>query len=100
MAVLSLRCHVGFSLVVASEGSSLVAVCGFLTAVGSLGAEHGLQGIQASAERLPGSGAQASLLQGMWDLPDPVTHGSNTCPLHWPADSLPLSHQGSPKVDF
>ena len=31
---------------------------------------------------------------GMWDLfPD---QGSNLCLLHWQADSLPLSHQGSP----
>ena len=26
--------------------------------------------------------------------------GSNTCPLHWQADSQPLRHQGSPKVSF
>ena len=26
--------------------------------------------------------------------------GSNPCLLHWQADSLPLSHQGSPIVDF
>ena len=24
-------------------------------------------------------------------------HGSSPCPLHWQADSQPLSHQGSPK---
>ena len=28
-------------------------------------------------------------------LPD---HGSNTCPLHWQADSYPLRHEGSPKM--
>ena len=39
----------GFSPVVASEGSSLVVVCGFLTAVAFLVAEHGLSscGVQA-----------------------------------------------------
>ena len=26
--------------------------------------------------------------------------GSNPCPLHWPADSQPLRHQGSPKLLF
>ena len=25
--------------------------------------------------------------------------GSNPCPLHWQADSLPLEHQGSPRTD-
>ena len=34
------------------------------------------------------------LLQGIF-----LTQGSNPCLLHWQADSLPLSHQGSPK-DF
>ena len=26
--------------------------------------------------------------------------GLNPCPLHWQADSVPLSHQGSPIVSF
>ena len=26
--------------------------------------------------------------------------GSNTCPLHWQADSQPLRHQGSPTLSF
>ena len=29
-----------------------------------------------------------------WIFPD---QGSNPCPLHWQADSQPLSHQGSPR---
>ena len=33
-----------------------------------------------------------SLLQGIF-----LTQGSNLCLLHWQADSLPLSHLGSPK---
>ena len=37
-----LPCCAGFSLVVASGGSSRVAVHGFLVAVASLVAEHGL----------------------------------------------------------
>ena len=28
-----------------------------------------------------------------------LDHGTNTCPLHWQADSYPLYHQGSPKRD-
>ena len=42
LAVLGLHCSAGFSLVVASGGYSLVAVCGLLIAVASLIAEHGL----------------------------------------------------------
>ena len=41
LAVLSLRCHVGFSLAVVSKGCSLVAVA-------SLVEEHGLWGAPAS----------------------------------------------------
>ena len=41
-ALLSLLCCVGFSLVVASGISSLVAVLGLLIAVASLVEEHGL----------------------------------------------------------
>ena len=26
--------------------------------------------------------------------------GTNLCPLHWQADSLPLRHQGSPEIQF
>ena len=44
----------GLSLVVVSRGYSLVAVCGLLTALASLVAEHGLQGAQASAAMVPG----------------------------------------------
>ena len=42
MAVLSLRCCMGFSLVVANGAYPLVAVCGLLIVVASLIAEHGL----------------------------------------------------------
>ena len=41
-SVLGLPCCMGFSLVVASRGSSLVAACRRLTAVASLIVEHGL----------------------------------------------------------
>ena len=33
----------------------------------------------------------------MWDILD---WGLNPCLLHWQADSLPLSHQGSPEYSF
>ena len=42
LAVLSLGCCAGFSLVVESGGYSLVAVCGLLILVASLVAEHRL----------------------------------------------------------
>ena len=42
LAALGLGCCKGSSLVVESKGSSLVAVCGLLTAVVSLGVKHGL----------------------------------------------------------
>ena len=29
-----------------------------------------------------------------------LDQGSNPCPLHWQADSQPLRHQGSPKINF
>ena len=35
------------------------------------------------------------LLQGIF-----LTHGLNPCLLHWQADSLPLSHQGSPLLSL
>ena len=47
LAVLGLCCS-GFSVVAASRGCSLVAVCGLLIAVASLVAKHGLQGSQHS----------------------------------------------------
>ena len=42
LALLGLPCSAGFSLVVASEGYSLVVVCGLLIAMASLVVEHGL----------------------------------------------------------
>ena len=48
MAVQALPCCVGFSLVVASRGCSVVVVHGLLILVASLVAEHKLWGRQAS----------------------------------------------------
>ena len=53
LTVLDLCCYVGFSLVVVSRGSSLVAVLGILTAVASLVAGHGLQDTRASVVVAP-----------------------------------------------
>ena len=46
--VLGLHCCMGFPLVLASGGYSLVAVCRVLIMVASLAAEHGLSGALAS----------------------------------------------------
>ena len=53
MAVLGLHCYMGFSLFAASGSCSLVAVRGLLIVMVSLVAEHGLQGMQASAVVVP-----------------------------------------------
>ena len=66
----------GFSLVAASRGSSLVAVHGHLIAVTSV-AEHGLYSMRA-----PGVAACRI-------FPD---QRSNPSLPHWHVDSLPLSH--------
>ena len=57
-----LCCPVGFSLVTARGGSSLIVVHGLLIVVASLGAEHGLSGVQtlvAEACGLSGCGSPA-----------------------------------------
>ena len=54
MAVLGLHCCPGFSLVEASGGSSLVAVCGLLIAVASLVDEQGLWGAWPAVVVTPG----------------------------------------------
>ena len=54
-SVLGLWFCVGFSVVAASAGYSLVLVHGLLIAVTSLVAEHGLQGTQASVALNVGS---------------------------------------------
>ena len=56
--------------------------------------------LRSTGSRCPGSvivahGPSRSAARGI--LPD---RGSNPCPLHWPADSQPLRHQGSPKQSF
>ena len=66
MAVLGLRfCARAFSSC-GKRGPLFIAVCGPLTIVASLVAEHRLQ-----TRRLSDCGTWAQLLHGMWDLPGP-----------------------------
>ena len=78
----------GFSLVAVSSGYSLLVVHRHLIAVASLVAAPRLwsTGSVVMARRL-----SCSASCGIF--PD---QGSYLCLLHWQADSLPLSHQGSP----
>ena len=94
MAVLGLRfCARAFSSC-SKRGPLFIAVCGPLTIVASLVAEHRLQ-----TRRLSSCGSRAQPLRGMWDPPRP-DQGPNPCPLHWQADSQPLRHQRSPVLLF
>ena len=66
LAVLGLRfCARAFSSC-SERGPLFITVCGPLTIVASLVAEHGLQ-----SRRLSSCGARAQLLRSMWDLPKP-----------------------------
>ena len=82
----------GFSLVAVSRGYSLLVVHRHLIAVASLVAAPRLwsTGSVVMARRL-----SCSATCGIF--PD---QGSYLCLLHWQADSLPLSHQGSPTTHF
>ena len=93
-----------FFLVVANGSYSVPAVCGrWLLLLWSMAVGHvdfssvacGLTSCDSWAleYRLNSCGTWAQLLRGMWNLP---TWGSNPCLLHWQADSLPQSHQGTP----
>ena len=103
LAVLGLCCCTGFSLVVASGGFSLVEVHRLLVVVTSPVAEHRLQGIQVSVAAAPELYSTGSVVvvhrfscpAACGIFPD---QGSNLYLLRWQADSLPLSHQGSPKM--
>ena len=93
---------------------SLVVVCRLPVAVASLVAEHGCQGLWASAVMACGlklSGCGSQVLEhrlsscGTWDQLSAacgilLDQRSNPCLLHWEVDSLPLSHQGSPERSF
>ena len=53
--------------------------------------------LPGSWARLNSCGSWAYLLCSTWELPG---SGLNPCLLHWQADSLPLSHQGSPSCGY
>ena len=82
----------------------LVVACGFslsscgTRAPGRVGSAVG--GMQALSLRCVCSVVVAhrlSCFAACGIFPD---QGSNPCPLHWKADSLPPHHQGSPKIHF
>ena len=79
---MDLRCRTDFSLVAVSGGSSLVVVCCLLSmwSMDSIAVAHG---------------PSCSMTGGIF-----LDQGLNSCLLHWQADSLPLSHQGSPDDSF
>ena len=52
------------------------------------------RGLQSAGPVVVAHGSSCSAACGI--LPD---QGSNPCPLHWQADSQPLRHQGSPRLD-
>ena len=62
-----------------------LAVCGLLIVIASLVGEHGLWSVWASV----------AMSCGIF-----LDQESKLCLLHWQADSLPWSHQGSPKLTF
>ena len=95
------------TLVVVSEGYSLVAVHRLFTSVDSLVAVHMTSGVRASVVaarglssfgswaleyRLSSCGHGLSCSSACGILLD---QGLNPCLLHWHEDSSPLSHQGS-----
>ena len=95
LAALGVRCCMGFALVAASGGYSHVAVCGPLTADASLVAEHGLRSTGSVGVVNGLSCSTACRI-----FPDQGSNLHLLCLLHWQADSLPLSHQGSPRLVF
>ena len=82
----------GFSLVAASRGYSLVPVHGLLIVMASLIVEHGSS---AWASVGVAHGLSCFAACGIF-----LEQGLNPCLLHWPVDSLLLSHQGSPNRAF
>ena len=82
----------GLSLVAASGGHSSSRCAGLSLSRPLL--------LQSTGPRRAGSvvvahGPSCSVACGIF--PD---QGSNPCPPHWQADSQPLHHQGSPRLDF
>ena len=92
MAVLGLRFCARALSSCSKQGPLFITVRGPLTIAASPVAEHRLQ-----MRRLSNCGSRAQLLMACGIFPD---QGSNSCPLHWQADSQPLRYQGSPFFFF
>ena len=101
-----------YLLIAESGGCSLVAMRGLLIAVASLVAEQGSRTHRREQLRHTGPAVVAPAL---WSTASIVVvhrlscsvacgnfpdQGSNLCLLPWQVDSLPLSHQGSPRFVF
>ena len=78
LAELGLCCRARAFSSCGKRGLLFIEVCGLLTAVVSLVAEHGLQarglsscGLRALERRLSSCGARTQLLRDTWDLPGP-----------------------------
>ena len=111
MAVLDLCCCSGFSLVVESRGDTscgaqaslhwlpLLWNTGFrvcrLQYLQHMGSVAAVSGPQSTGSIVVAHRLSCAVAHGIF--PD---QGSNPCLLHWQADSLPLSHQGSPQTNF
>ena len=101
LALLGLRCCAGFSLV-QRAGATLNLRCVGISLrwlfFGSSGFRH--MGFSAVAPGLKSTGSvvvanELCCPPARWVFLDP---GLNPCLLHWHEDSLPLSHQGSPRL--
>ena len=82
----------GLSLAVVSGGSSLVATHRLLPVAASPVVEHKPWNLGSIAVV---HGLSCPMAYGIF-----LGYGLNLCPLHWPADSYPLDHQGSPRITF
>ena len=98
MAVLDLCCCTWAFSSCGGQGQLFISVHGLLIAVVSLVAEHRLWVSRLQWFQYSGSVIVVNELsyyatcEIFWD------QGSNSCPLHWKANSYPLYHQGSPKL--
>ena len=88
MAGLGLGCCVRAFSSCGERWLLIVVVGGILIMVAS---HCGAQALGAWTSVFVVHGLSCSVARGILD------HGTNTCPLHWQADSYPLYHQGSPK---
>ena len=97
LAILGFRFCSGFSPAAMSTGSSLAVVHGRLS-LQSTGAQASVtEAPWAQEHRLNSCGTWLSCSSACWIFLD---QGLNPRLLHWQADSIPLSYQGSPSTHF